>query len=105
MLQSAAGNLGRVNNALLHQVAVLANCGIKAVIVFALHYLVADNRTLKAGVLRNQTDRHFNGSKQELNAGILVFVLAFEISQLGLGAQQSDTAAGTTPSSTAARVE
>src|SRR5699024_10689560 len=56
--------------------------------------LVDDNAGLFACVGDNGAQRCFDGTQDELDAGILVEVVAFQVNELGLGANQCNTTTG-----------
>src|SRR5690606_2841624 len=93
VLQRGAGDLGRVDHALFDQVAVLAGGGVVAVVAFALFNRVDDHAGFVAGIGDDGAQRGFDGAQDQLDAGVLVGVVALDLGHGGLGADQRNTAA------------
>src|SRR6202521_5954819 len=94
ILQRDAYNLGRVNDALGHQVTVLAGLRVVAVGVGILLQDLADHdRAILAGVDRDLARRPGDRLFDDLDAVPLVLVLTLKLLDRLAGAQQRDTAA------------
>src|SRR5690606_4352936 len=83
-----------VQHALLDQVAVLAGGSVVAVVVLAAGHVVDHDARLVAGVGHDGAQRGFDSTQDQLDAGFLVDVVALDVGDGGLGAEQCDTAAG-----------
>src|SRR3569832_34265 len=94
VLQRGAGDLGGVEHAHRHHVAVLAGAGVVAEVAGAFEHLVDHDRRLVAAVLDDLAQRLLDRAQDDLHAGVLVVVVALDGSGRGLGAQQCDAAAG-----------
>src|SRR5690606_24088153 len=88
VLQGGAGNLGGVQHALLDQVAVLAGGSVVAVVVLAAGHVVDHDARLVAGVGHDGAQRGFDSTQDQLDAGFLVDVVALDVGDGSLGADQ-----------------
>src|SRR6266699_2133023 len=105
VLQRGAHPLGRVDDALRHQVAELAGLGVEAVGVAVLvEDLAYDDRAVLAGVHGDLASRPAQCLADDVDAGLLVRVLGLELLEHTRRTQQGTPPPGRTPSSTAARV-
>src|SRR5690606_28485460 len=93
VLQSGAGNLGGIQHTLLDEVAVLTGSGVVAVVAFAVGNIVDHDAGLFAGVGNNGAQGSFNSAQDQLDAGFLVDVVALDLGDGSLGADQCNTAA------------
>ncbi len=95
VLQRRARDLGRVDHALLHEIAVFLGLRVEAVVALVLEHLVEHHRGLRAGVVDDDAQRLFQRAHHDLDAGILVVVLALELAFERLPrAQERHAAAG-----------
>src|SRR5690606_22834239 len=94
VLQSGAGDLGGIQHALLDQVAVLGGGGVVAGVVFAVGHVVDHDAGLVAGVGHDGTQRGFDSTQDQLDAGFLVDVVALDVGNGSLGADQRAAGAG-----------
>ena len=93
-LQRGSHDLGRVDNTLRHQVAVLAGLGVVAEAVGVLFQdLTNDDRAILAGIDRDLTRRPGDRLLNDFNAGSLVIVADFKLLQSLDGTQQRNAAA------------
>src|SRR5713101_6373725 len=94
VLQRGASDLGRVDHAHLDQVAELLGLRVEAEVTLVLEHLVEHHRGLRTGVVDDDAQRLFERFHHDLNAGLLVVVVALELAfQHLLGADESHTAA------------
>ena len=76
-------------------VDILLGLGVEAVgLRLVLEDLADDDRALDAGVLDDLAGRRLERPEHDVDAGLNVGVLALELADGGLGAQQRDAAAG-----------
>src|SRR5690606_25773390 len=94
VLQGSAGHLGGIQDALLDQVAVLAGGGVVAERAGAVGHFVHDHAGFFAGVGDDGAQRSLDGAQDQLDAGILVGVVALQGGNSGAGADQGHAAAG-----------
>jgi hypothetical protein len=78
VLQRGAGHLGRIEHAHFDHVAVLAGGGVVAVVALAFEHLVDHHGRLVAGVGDDFAQRLLHGAQHDLDAGVLVVVVALE---------------------------
>src|SRR3990167_3240668 len=79
VLQRDTRHLGRIEDAHLDHVAVLTGCGVVAVVgVLALHDLVIYHGALDTGVLHDLAQRLLHGTHGDLDADVLVMVVALK---------------------------
>src|SRR5690625_2345839 len=88
VLQRGAGDLGGVEHTLLHQIAVLASGGVVAVVALAGGDLVHHDAGFVAGGAHDGTQRLFNRTQHQLDASFLVDVVALNLGDSGLGADE-----------------
>src|SRR3569623_231877 len=93
ILQRGAGDLGVIEHAHRHHVAVFAGAGVVAEVALAFQLLVDDDRGLFAADLDDLAQRLLDRAQHDLHAGVLVVVVALDCGGSGLGAQQRDAAA------------
>ena len=93
ILQRGAGDLGRVQDAELDHVAVLAVGGVVAEVALAVGDLVEDDAGLFAGVGDDLAQRRFHGAQGDEDAVVLVLIGTLEAFDRGLGADQRDATA------------
>src|SRR5947208_182150 len=94
VLQRGASDLGRVDHAHLHQVAELLGLRVEAEVTLVLEHLVEHHRRLGTGVVDDDAQRLFERFHHDLDAGLLVVVVALELAfQHLLGANERHTAA------------
>src|SRR5262249_44873305 len=94
VLDRGAYDLGRVDDALRHQIDVLAGLRVEAeAVLILLEDLADDHRAVFAGVDRDLTRRSLDRLADDLDAGLLVVVLRTEPLEGFAGAQQRDAAA------------
>src|SRR5690606_28357326 len=67
--------------------------GVVAVVAFALLDGVDDHAGFIAGIADDGAQRGFDGAQDQLDAGVLVGVVALDLGHGGLGADQRDAAA------------
>jgi hypothetical protein len=104
VLERRARDHGRVDDARLDQILDLAGVDVQAHAGARIPHLVDDDRRLEAGVLGELPDRLLERTLDDLRARPFVGDLdAVEVDRLDR-IQERDTAAGTMPSSSAARV-
>src|SRR3954453_23481611 len=94
VLQRRAGDLGRVDDAGLDQVLVLARGRVEALARAQVADLLRDDATLEAGVDRDLLERGLQRDLDDVRAGGLVAVQAETLEQAGTGLDQGDAAAG-----------
>src|SRR5882762_8233991 len=94
VLQRGASDLGRVDHAHLHQIAELLGLRVEAEVTLVLEHLVEHHRRLGTGVVDDDAQRLFERFHHDLDAGLLVVVVALELAfQHLLGADEGHTAA------------
>src|SRR5699024_6687990 len=94
VLQGRAGDLRRVDDAVLEQVGVLTGGGVQADTGFHVLDLVDHDAALEAGVDRDLLQRLGDGATHDVGADRLV-VLQLQLLEAGdTGLQQRDTTAG-----------
>src|SRR5688572_24705120 len=94
VLQRGARDLGGVDDALRHEIAVLLGLRVEAVVAFAFEHLVQDHRRLGAGVVDDDAQRLFQSAHHDLDARVLVVVLALQLAvERLLGADERHAAA------------
>src|SRR5690606_2949061 len=93
VLQRRTGDLGRVQDALLDHVAVLAGLRVVTVVALALCNLVTHDRRVLAGVADDLAHRLIHRPQRDLDADVLVGVVALQVLDRGTRAQQRDTTA------------
>src|SRR5690606_34774668 len=93
VLQRGAGDLGRVQNTLLDQIAVLAGGSVVAEVAFAFSHTIHDHAALVTGVGNDGAQRGFDGAQDQLDASILVDVDALQAFGSLLLADQGNTTA------------
>ena len=93
VLQREARDLGRIQDAGVDHVAVLARAGVVAVRALATLDLVQHHGRVFASVLDDLTQRLFDRARQDANADRLVFVRTFELVEGLLRADQRNAAA------------
>src|SRR3546814_12630745 len=77
--EGGAHDLGRVDDAGLHQIAVLALGGVEAPVgLLALQHLADDHRTIGTGVLGDLPGRRLDGLADDLDADALVVVAGLD---------------------------
>ena len=97
-MQRGLHNLGRVNNALGHEVAVLASVGIEAfTLTLELTDAINHNGAFEARVFGNASQRILEHLTNNANASLLVVRKTLERIKSLFGANQSHTAAGNNP--------
>src|SRR5438094_4228794 len=84
VLQRGASHLGRVDHAHLHQVAELPGLRVEAEVTLVLEHLVEHYRRLGTGVVDDDAQRLFERFHHDLDAGLLVVVVALELAFLHL---------------------
>ena len=94
VLQRGLGDLGRIDDAGLDQVFVLAGAGVEPVGVLAFLDLVDHHGAFPAAVARDDAQRLFQGAAHDLDADGLVGVVALQALQHGDRADQGHAAAG-----------
>src|SRR3954449_10169916 len=95
VLDRRTDHLGRVDDALLDEVAVFTGLRVEAVVVrLVLEDLADDDGTVLARVDRDLASRPGQRLANDLDAGLLVVVLGAQALELLGGAQQGDAAAG-----------
>src|SRR5687768_2842714 len=94
VLQRGARDLGRVDDALRDQIAVLLGLRVEAVVALALEHLVQHHRRLGPGVVHDDAQRLLERLHHDLDAGVLVVVVALELAvERLLGADECHAAA------------
>src|SRR3990167_9552138 len=94
VLQRDARHLGRIEDAHLDHVAVLTGRGVVAVVgVLALHDLVIYHGALDTGIFHNLTQRLLHGTHRDLDADVLVVVVALKTLDSSDSTHQRHTAA------------
>src|SRR6267378_3614216 len=94
VLQRGASDLRRVDHAHLHQVAELLGLRVEPEVTLVLEHLVEHYRGLRAGVVDDDAQRLLERLHHDLDAGLLVVVVALELAfQHLLGADERHTAA------------
>src|SRR5690606_2787040 len=92
--QGRADDLGRVDDAHFHQVAVLFGLGVEAEVgLVRLQHLADHDRAFDARVFRDLTDRSLQGATDDVDAGGLVGVVDLQRGQHLGGLQQGHAAA------------
>src|SRR3546814_9713745 len=82
-----------VDVAVLHQVGVDAGLGVVAPLgVLVLQHLADHDGAVGAGVLGDLAQRGLEGLAHDADADLLIFILPFELGQLGRGPQQGGAA-------------
>src|SRR4029453_7809664 len=85
VLQCGSSHLGRVDDAVLHQVAVFFRGGVVAeVLTFVGLDLGYDDRTFHASILSDLPERLFEGTTDDVDANLLV-LLQLQFLQRGDG--------------------
>ena len=75
VLQREAHDLGRVDDAGLHHVDILAVLGVEAVVgVVLVEQLADDDRAVDAGVLGDLADRRLQRAADDVDADLLVVI-------------------------------
>src|SRR5512135_2451684 len=97
VLQRAARHLAGVEHAHLHQIAVFVARGIEPEIALALEYLLQHHRRLLAAVGDDLAQRILERAAHDLNARVLVGVLAVQRIERRARAQQRHAAARQNP--------
>src|SRR6188768_3262656 len=98
VLERAAGDLHRVNDAVLAEVGVLVRVGVEAeVLVLLLADIVDDHRAVHAGVLGDHPRRHGQGIEQDTIAVGLVPLALHRLFEHLAGAQERHATAGNDP--------
>src|SRR5471032_3132356 len=92
VLQCRTGDLGWIQHAHFDHVAVGAVGGVIAVVAFACQNGCDDDRSFFAGVLHDHAQWLFHRAQHDLDAGVLVWVVAFD-GDVGARAQQGYAAA------------
>src|ERR1700730_2562644 len=94
ILQGGAHDLGRVDDAELHQIAVLAGLGVIPIgIGGILDQLADDDRAVVAGIVDDLLGRSVNGLADDVDAGLLIGVFDLQVFEGLDGTQQSDATA------------
>src|SRR5688572_22172008 len=93
VLQRVTGDLGGIENAHRHHVAVLARLGVVAEVALAFGHLVDDHRGLVTRVAGDLAHRLLERAHDDLHAGRLVFVVGLDLRDRVTGTQQGDTTA------------
>src|SRR5690606_9971871 len=93
VLQCSAGHLGGIQHALLNQIAVLASCGVVAEVALAFCNLVDDHAGLVTSVGNDGAQRSFDRAQDQLDASVLVDVVALEAGNSLFGADQCNATA------------
>ncbi len=94
VLQRGAHDLGRIDDAGLDHVDVFVGLRVEApVLRLVLADLADHDRAFSARVLGDLPDRRFERLQHDADAGLLVGVLALELADRRLGAQQRNAAA------------
>ena len=95
VLQRDAHDLGRVDDAGAQHVDILLGLGVEAESLrLVLEHLADDDRTLHARILGDLADRGLKRPEHDVDAGLDVCIVAAELADRRLGAQQRDAAAG-----------
>ena len=95
VLQRGAHDLGRVDDALLHQIAVFAGRGVVAEgIVVLVHDLADDHGAVFAGILGDLSGRRVERAADDIDADPLVVIGGLQFGECGLRADQGYAAAG-----------
>ena len=92
-LQRRARHFGRVRDAELDHVAVIAGCAVVALVAVQRTHLFVHHRRFVASVLSDLAQRRCHGTQGDLNAYVLVFVVAGHAFDFLQGANQGDAAA------------
>src|SRR5687767_1795497 len=79
VLEREAHDLGRVDHALLHHVAVLLGLGVEAEVALVLEHLVQHHGGLGTAVIDDDAQRLLQRAHHDLDAAFLVLVLALEL--------------------------
>src|SRR5690606_28458572 len=93
VLQSSTSHLGWVQNALLDQVTVFASSGVVTVGAGAAGYLVDNHAGFFAGVGDDGAQRSFDSTQDQLDTGVLVGVVAFQLGNSCAGTNQCNATA------------
>src|SRR5262249_36608633 len=94
VLQRSAHHLGRVDDALLHQVDIFAGLGVEAeAVILLLQDLADDHRAVLTGIDGDLARRPGDRLAHDLDAGLLVVVVRAQPLERFGGAQQGDAAA------------
>src|SRR5580698_6850262 len=96
VLKRGPNDLHRIDDAHLEQVTVGVARRVVAEVVFALSDLVDDDRPFEARVLRNHSNRLFEGATNDLDAGLLLLG-DLQTIESGLAAQQRYATTGDDP--------
>jgi hypothetical protein len=95
VLQGAAVHLGRSDDAVLQQVAVLAGEGVEALVALGFHYLGDDDAAAFARIGGDGAQRNLQRLDDQVDAGLLVALkLRAQLAQRGNRAQVARAAAG-----------
>ena len=95
VLQRRAHDLGRIDDAGLDHVDIFLGLGVEAPVRgLVLADLADHDRAFGPRVLGDLTDRRLERLQHDADAGLLIGVLALELGDRGLGAQERDAAAG-----------
>src|SRR6516164_3868055 len=93
VLQRDAHNLRRIDDAGVQHVDILLGLGVKAKgLRLVLEDLADDDRTFNAGILGDLSDRGLKRPQHDVDAGLDVAIVAGELANRGLGAQERDAA-------------
>src|SRR5262245_11721841 len=105
VLQRGAHDLGRVDDALLHQIAVFAGRGVVAEgVVVLVHDLADDHGAVFAGSVGDLPRRHVKRAADDIDADLLVSLGVFSLASADCERISATPPPGRMPSSTAARV-
>ena len=92
---ASAHDLGRVDDAGLHHVDILAGLGVEAVVgVVLVEQLADDDRAVDAGVLGDLAHRRLQRAADDVDADLLVVVVGLQLGERLGGVEQRDAAAG-----------
>src|SRR6185437_1360515 len=95
ILQRRAHDLGRIDDARRNHVDVFIGLSVEAVGLRGVLGDLADHdRAFATGVDNDLTDRRLERLEDDVDAGLLVGVVALQLGDRSLGAQQRDAAAG-----------
>src|SRR5690606_25312728 len=93
VLQSRASDLGRIQHAHFHHVAIFAVGSVVAVVAFAFQHFVNHNGSFFTGVGDDHAQRLFDSTQNDLDTCVLISVDAFQIAQVLACTQQGYAAA------------
>src|SRR5581483_9563514 len=79
VLQRGARHLGRVDHALLHEIAVVLGLRVEAVVALAFEHLVEHHGRLGAGVVDDDAQRLFQGAHHDAYTSVLIVIVAFQL--------------------------